>query len=338
MIYTDKSINKNFKKCCLKENEEIINYYNTKSLKLKKRFILAYTNQNRFLMGSAKLFGKMTLIDEFLATDINSLEVGVKTGLVITYFLKIKFKNKEDVFKFQVINPNDILKKIYEQVPNSKPEYLKDAEYLYSLAVKPDLHYLFTTKKIIILNFDGTNITKKEEIDYSKITDFDVYSQEMRNYKNFYLEIDSKPTLLLADMTRKNEDYVNLLSSIFRFTNIPKQVPSHMENDEEEIITFNLKKLVGAGLGNKKMRVASKNVYLLEKNKDGKLEPYEKIPISNIASIKADTIISSLKAGSSKNHEIIIKTKDGKKFNIWNFDSEVAAANIAIKYINENIS
>lgn len=338
MINTDKSIIKNFKECCLKDGEELVYNYLCKSSKLKKMFVLAYTNQKRFLMGSAKLFGKMVLLDEFVASDVKSIEMGIKTGLAANYFIKISYKDKEDVFKSQMINPSDILKQIYEQAPNSKPSYLKEANYLESLAVKPDLHFLLSSQKLLIIDFDETNVSVKQEIDYSKITDFDIYSQKIGTFKNFYLEIDSKPELYLIDIIRTDEDYVNYLSSIFRLTNIVKPVPAHMEDDEQEIVTFNLTKSMGVGLGNKKMRVASKNVYLLEKNKDGKLVPYDKISISNISLIQADTFGTNLKAGSNNNHEIIIKTKDNKKINVWNTDEEIAAANIGINYIKQNIS
>ena len=348
MLNTDKSIKKNFKKCCLKEGEELVYQFLCKSGSLKKKFILAHTNQNRFLMGSAKTFGKMVLLDEFVASDVKSIEMGVKTGMTLKYFTKIDFKGKKDVFTFIMKvepknilsaltlpdpSPSNILKQIYEQVPSSKPSYLKDSIYLDALAVKQNMIFLFSSQKLLILDFDGTNVSVKEEIDYSKITDFDVYHQKAGNYMSFYLEIDSKPELYLTSSSD-----INNLSSVFSHTNIPKPVPAYMENDEKEIVTFNIsKKSMGAGLGKRKMRVASKNVFLLEKHKDGKLVPYEKIPISNISSIKADTLGTMLKAGNSKKHEIIIKTKDGKKTKVWISNVEVPDANAAIDYISQNI-
>ncbi len=336
MLNTEKSIVKNFKACCLKDGEELIHHFVCRSSKMKKAFVLAYTNQKRFLMGSVKLFGKMTLIDEFSANDVKHIEVGVKTAIASNYFLKINYKLQEDFFRIQMTNPSAILKEIYSDNPQAKPSYLEQGEFLEILSVKKDLLFFFASDKLLVLNFDGKNISVQEKINYESITDFDVYEQKIGNFKNLYLEIDSKPKLYLIDLLGTGDSYVKFFSDIFKSTTISKPVPSYMEDDETEIITFNITKQLGIGI-KKKFRLASKNIYLLEKNDDGKLIPYEKIQISNIESIKIDTLGSSLKTGQSGNHEIIIKTKDGKKYNIWNTDQERLAANKALDYLNQNI-
>jgi hypothetical protein len=335
MINTTKSITKNFQNCCLNEGENLKLFYTCRSKKLKKAFVLAYTSEKRILMGSVKLFGKMSLIDQYSCSDIQKIELAVKTGLAPNYFILISVKGEDDVYRIQLENPQNFIKTVYSENPNSLPEYLKNYTPLSFLAVKDNTMLIFTKEKLLFLNFDGNKTSINEQYDYQEITDFDVYPQKIGDYQNLYLKINNQDRTFLANFY-SIDNSLNFLIDTFKQTNINKAVPEYMQDDEKEIVNYVISKQLGVGFGKQRARVTTKNIYLLEKNKNGKLQMFDKIEIANIDKIKADTIGTALKSGNNK-HEVIITTKDGKKYNLWNSDQDVSLVNKALDYIQQNM-
>ncbi len=356
---TLQGITKKFRKCCLGDDEEIKYYWLVKSLKGKEKFLLAYTSKEKFLLGLLRPFAKMRLSDEFTVKDISNLQFMVKTTFMTVLLVDFNLKGQKKLWTVSSLLPSssrnqlanklkelitqedftmlDFINIVYKQNKDALADYLKKYEIIHPIGIKKDKTLLFTKEKLLLLSFDGEKIIVEEEIDYSRITDFDIYDKKMSTLSVLYLEVDSQPRTYDVDLITPEytDAKLNALIKILRDTNIAKPTPTYMEPDEEEIITFN----IGIGIGgNKKFRLGSNNIYIIEKQNTGKFALKEKIPISEIQSIKADTLGSSLKFGRSGMHEIIIKTKDGKKHKFSNHDSERILANKAIDYIYRNIN
>ncbi len=341
MLNTDGSIRKAFKKCCLSEGEELEDYA-LGSSNLWKKVVLAVTNRNRFLFVPFRIFGKPRLLAEFQPRDVHKVELGVKTGMVNKYHVRMQYLDKDDEIKFSMQSPMGIMSRIFSQNSNAMPDYAKGSEFLGVVAVKDDTLLLFTRDRIIPVKYEKDKFSADGEIRYSDISDYDVYKEKIGNFLNLYMEIQGKPTLYLADDNQTKAlpslgiySNLNFYIDIFKQTDIPRKVPSYMEDGEEEVVTFNRKK--GMSLSKKhKVRVATRNIYLLTAGSNNKLELEDKVRIADIERLQADSLSSAIKSGGNF-HEIILVTKDGQKHSIQTWDSARTEANKALDYIYSQI-
>ncbi len=347
MLYTDGSVKKSFKKCGLNEGENLIHYALCKSKK-RKKLIYGMTDSGRFMVIPFKVFGSPELLEEFRPSDVSRLEIGIKTGLAPTWIVKINYLGMEEYLEFSNGDPMPIVNEILKNNSSAYPDYLKGKSYLGAVGVKKNKLMIFTKEKLLFLDTSKNNFTLEEEISYKDISAYDVYKMGPGLYLKMYLEIKGKPKLfeiigkpipetLEAITNNKTELFkpiLNLFIDILSETDIPKKEPYYMEEGEKEVTTFNTKKgVLSLPTKNNKFRVATNSLYFLHVNEDGKLVLDEGVKIKDLDSLKVDSLMSRLKTGGGGTHEIDLYTKDGKKLQIYLFESQIVDANKALEYI-----
>ena len=335
MLLAKKSVIKNLRNCCLKDDETPLTHMFCKS-KLYKKCIVCLTNKNRILLGSIKLFGKMTLLEEIKPSDVNSFDIGSSGKLTHAIYMHITHNGKFDILKMPehpfLNSGEDVIKLasvIYNASPGAVPKYF-DNEIFLELFSANEGTLKFTDKHVFIQSYDKSEIKTEQTIDYDSITDFDYYEQKMGEKNIFYYVINSK---LIKYKIKRNDLNLNLLNTIFAKTNIKRPMPSYMDADEQEVVTMRIsKRSIGIeSFSGKLFRLATKNIYSLKIAKSGKVEVIDKFPVSDVKNVKRKIV----EGENITTYGIEITKNDNKKETFWTSDNN--SVEKAIKYISSSI-
>ncbi|MCF6366361.1 MAG: hypothetical protein L3J35_09175 [Bacteroidales bacterium] len=335
MIFTKKSIEKNLK-TVTEENELITGFLAIKS-NVYKRGVLAISSFGRFIVTNAPLIGKLKIKDSFVSEDVESIDFvsEIKMGGPHVHILmKIKGTDTRFTAFFHPVNNdvavNEIIQTIYKANPSAIPDYLKDKEIIDFLTTKDGI-YKLTTNEIIVQKYSNNKIEDKEVINVKDITYFDVYPQKMGSKGILYLEVNNEPRVVKYEKPTEENSVKTMLSGgtsamfglgklakMFSDSEIRVNGPSYMGNDEEELVTeFATKKSKGIEeLGNKIFRLTDKNIFLLKKEKGGKLKPTEKIAINNIKTYQKMSEIGN----NVTVYGLSIVTKENVTYKFWSLD------------------
>ena len=347
MILTKKSITKNISPLCGGEQLFAFFFFFWKKPQ-KKKAILAVTSNANFFITNTPAFGKPKKLTEFNAKDVDFVDFVAERKLGGSkIFLLMKVKGTEYVFATvpHPVNGDDnamkMIKMIYDLREDAKPEYLKGKRLIDFITGKEGI-YKFTNEQIIVQKLDGDNITEVERINLKDITDFDIYPQKMGTRAILYLEINNNPRIVKFEKSSGDASFMeaalggtkamftlqNMCDIMFEAdTNV--KVPVYMSPDEREIYTddVTLDGLMGIDtLSNKIFRLTTKNIYLLKKEKSGKLSAIKQFPLDTVTSYKQvtrrkkDTVTYGLK----------ITTSEGDKITFWGID--------AIRYLMEEMA
>ena len=338
MILTKKSITKNISPLCGGDQLFAFLFGQWKKPQ-KKKAILAATSNAKFFITNTPVFGKAKKLAEFNAQDVDFVDFVSERKLGGSkIFLLMKVKGEDYVFATvpHPVNNDDnamkMIKMIYDLREDAKPDYLKGKRLIDFITGKEGI-YKFTNEQIIIQKLDGDNIVEVERINLKDITDFDVYPQKIGSRAILYLEVNNNPKIVKFEKSTGDASFMeaalggtkamftlqNMCDIMFEAdTNV--KVPNYMSPDEREIYTddVTLDGLMGIDtLSNKIFRLTTKNIYLLKKEKSGKLSAIKQIPLDTVTSFtqvtrrKKETVTYGLK----------ITTSNGDKITFWGIDA-----------------
>ena len=335
MILTHKSIDKSLK-TVTEDNELITDFLAVKS-DVHKRSILALSSFGKFIVTNAPFLGKLKIKDTFLATEVERVDFVSEIkmgGPHVHIFMKIKGEDVRFTAFFHPVNNdasvNEMIQTIYKANPSAIPGYLKDKKVIDYLTTKEGI-YKLTANEIIVQKYSKNSIEDKEVINVKDITYFDVYPQKMGSKGILYFEINEQAGVVKFEKTTEDQSVMSIISggtsvmfglgklaNMFSDSEIQVKGPAYMDDDEAELVTeFATKKSMGIEeLGNKIFRLTDKNIYLLKKERSGKLEPIEKIPINNIKSYKQLTKRNK----NTTVYGLELVTNDNKTHKYWNLD------------------
>ena len=338
MILTKKSITKNISPLCA--GEQLLSFlFGQWKKPQKKKAILAATSNANFFIFKVSFFGKPKKLTEFNAKDVDFVDFVAERKLGGSkVFLFMKVKGTEYVFATMPhpVNTDDnvmkMIKMIYDIREDAKPDYLKGKRLIDFITGKEGT-YKFTNEQIIVQKLDGENIVEVERFNLDDITNFDIYPQKMGNRAILYLEINNNPRIVKFERITGDPSFMEATlggtKAMFTLQNMCDimfeadtsiKVPNYMSPDEREIYTddITLDGLMGIDtFSNKIFRLTTKNIYLLKKEKSGKLSALKQFSLDTITSYKQvrrkkkDTVTYGLK----------INTAEGDKITFWGIDA-----------------